>query len=83
MKKKITYILSLLMIVCMLGACGSDNAEKTYGGYTTDELHTDVREPRTRVLRQLFAGAFRWPHRKTPRHGRNRRRPGGRGAVPR
>ena len=41
MKKKITYILSLLMIVCMLGACGSDNAEKTYGGYTTDELHTE------------------------------------------
>ena len=42
MKKKITYILSLLMIVCMLGACGSDNAEKTYGGYTTDELHTEA-----------------------------------------
>ena len=30
------------MIVCMLGACGSDNAEKTYGGYTTDELHTEA-----------------------------------------
>ncbi len=44
MKKKITYILSLLMIVCMLGACGSDNAEKTYGGYTTDELHTEATE---------------------------------------
>lgn len=42
MKKKITYILSLLMIVCMLGACGSDNSEKTYGGYTTDELHTEA-----------------------------------------
>ena len=42
MKKKITYILSLLMIVCMLGACGSDNAEKTYGGYTTDELHAEA-----------------------------------------
>lgn len=42
MKKKITYILSLLMIVCMLGACGSDNAEKTYGGYTADELHTEA-----------------------------------------
>ena len=26
----------------MLGACGSDNAEKTYGGYTTDELHTEA-----------------------------------------
>ena len=42
MKKKLTYILSLLMIVCMIGACGSDNAEKTYGGYTTDELHTEA-----------------------------------------
>lgn len=42
MKKKITYILSLLMIVCMLGACGSDDSEKTYGGYTTDELHTEA-----------------------------------------
>ena len=23
-------------------ACGSDNSEKTYGGYTTDELHTEA-----------------------------------------
>ena len=55
MKKKITYILSLLMIVCMLGACGSDNAEKTYGGYTTDELHTEATDSLGNIQNYIVA----------------------------
>ena len=49
MKRKITYILSLLMIVCMLGACGSDNSKTTYGGYTEDELKEEAQTSLTNI----------------------------------
>lgn len=53
MKRKITYILSLLMIVCMLGACGSDNSKTTYGGYTEDELKEEAQTSLTNIQNYL------------------------------
>lgn len=40
MKKKITYFLCLLMVVCMLGACGSE--ADSYNGMTTAELEEEA-----------------------------------------
>lgn len=53
MKRKITYILSLLMIVCMLGACGSDDSKTTYGGYTEDELKEEAQTSLTNIQNYL------------------------------
>lgn len=53
MKRKITYILSLLMIVCMLGACGSDNSKTTYGVYTEDELKEEAQTSLTNIQNYL------------------------------
>lgn len=53
MRRKITYILSLLMIVCMLGACGSDNSKTTYGGYTEDELKEEAQTSLTNIQNYL------------------------------
>ena len=53
MKRKITYILSLLMIVCMLGACGSDNSKTTYGRYTEDELKEEAQTSLTNIQNYL------------------------------
>ena len=82
MKKKITYILSLLMIVCMLGACGSDNAEKTYGGYTTDELHTEATDSLSNIQNYIAlvdsCGGFENYEKKVKENeGKRRRKKGG------
>lgn len=41
------------MIVCMLGACGSDNSKTTYGGYTEDELKEEAQTSLTNIQNYL------------------------------
>jgi hypothetical protein len=42
MKKKITLALGMIMMICMLGACGTDPTTVDYNGYSYEDLKTDA-----------------------------------------
>lgn len=54
MKRKITYILSLLMTICMLCACGTESEANTYNGMTVDELRTEAETSITNINNYLM-----------------------------
>ena len=42
MKKRIAMALSMLIVMLMLGACGTDPTTVDYNGYSYDDLENDI-----------------------------------------
>ena len=52
MMKKIAVFISAILMVLMLGACGTDPTTVDYNGYTYDELKAEITEGATALQGQ-------------------------------